>query len=532
MTASTPICVEALHSKLQGHPDQQFVNKLIHGLTHGFDTGLQHLPINSIVCKNLRSAISDPGSVSELLEKELNKGYLIGPFDNIPYSRYRINPLCLAEHKYSKKKRLIVDLSTPHRDTNNPSLNSLIDKLTCSLKYVTVDDAIYIIKHCGLDAWLMKTDITDAFKLIPIDPFLWPYHGVKWNNKYYFFTCLVFGCRSSPKIFDSLSRAVCWIAKNKYNIRNILHLLDDFIVIEPAYVNASLTMERFMSMFKELGIPVGAHKTVGPCTSLEYLGVSLDSHLRECRLPREKVERIIEFLDSFKRKKSCTKCEMLSLLGHMNFACRCIRPGRSFVSHLISLSTTVRELYHHVKISNECRSDLYMWSFFLKNWNGRSFFLDDHITSAADLHLFTDATSESFGGIYLNQWFQGFFPSELKAMDTSMALFELYPIVMACVLWGHQWHNKHILFHCDNVATVDIISKVRSKVSSIMCLMRKLTYYSAMHNFVIHAVHIPGKQNNIADAISRFQMCKFRQLAPQADVLPVPCLPMASLMMS
>ena len=103
---------------------------------------------------------------------------------------------------------------------------------------------------------------------------------------------------------------------------------------------------------------------------------------------------------------------------------------------------------------------------------------------------------------------------------------------MACVLWGHQWRNKRILFHCDNEATVEIISKGRSKVSSIMRLMRKLTYYSAMQNFVTHAIHIPGKQNNIADAISRFQMRKFRQLAPHADLLPVPCLPMASLMMS
>lgn len=529
---TTPIDIPALTYELRNHPDKSFVKFLIDGLRHGFDTGFQTLPNLSVICKNLRSALDDPECVTDLVSKEVEKGYLLGPFDSIPFTgNYRINPIGLAEHKYSRKKRLIVDLSAPHDDPDNPSLNSLIDKTTCSLHYVTIDDAIQLIKSLGINAWLMKTDITDAFKLLPIKPDLWPYHGIQWNNKFYFFTRLVFGSRSSPKLFDNLSRAVCWIARNNYNIPNILHLLDDFLVIESAAVNATVTMERLLSVFSKLCIPLGAHKTVGPCTSLEYLGVILDSVTSELRLPLEKIARISTIVDSFKWRKSCTKRELLSLLGHMNFACRCIRPGRSFVSRLIKLSTTVEKLHYHVKITDECRADLAMWSDFLRQWNGVSFFLDSHITNSADLHLFTDATLDSFGGIYQNQWFQGFFPQRLKNTEPSMALFELYPIVMACVLWGHQWSRKRILFHCDNLATVEILSKGRSKVKSIMGFMRKLTYHSAINNYVIHAVHIPGKFNNVADAISRFQMQRFRRLAPKADAFPIPCLPMSALMM-
>ena len=36
----------------------------------------------------------------------------------------------------------------------------------------------------------------------------------------------------------------------------------------------------------------------------------------------------------------------------------------------------------------------------------------------------------------------------------------------------------------------------------------------------ICAVHIPGKHNDIADAISRFQFLRFRHLAPEADTSP------------
>ena len=206
----TPINVVKLEQELQNHPDQNFKTYLVSGLKSGFHTGLSVLPSNSIQCKNLRSATSNKESVFDLIQSEVDKGYIYGPFKEIPYANYRINPIGIAEGKYSKKKRLIVDLSAPHEDVENPSLNELIDKDQYSLNYVSIDDAIKIIKHLGKGAMLIKTDITDAFKTLPLSPEMWPFHGIKWDDYYYFYNRLVFGCRSSPKIFDNLSTAVCW----------------------------------------------------------------------------------------------------------------------------------------------------------------------------------------------------------------------------------------------------------------------------------------------------------------------------------
>lgn len=531
MSVYTPVNVDRLKYELNNHPDLAFTEYLIQGLSYGFHTGLQTLPEFSIECKNLVSAISQPDCVTNLIDNEIRKGYLCGPFDTIPFQHFRINPIGVAESKYSKKKRLIVDLSAPHDDELNPSLNELIDKEEFSLHYVKIDDAISVIKKLGQGSWLIKTDITDAFKTIPVSRDLWPFHGIKWNNKYYFFKQLVFGSRSSPKIFDNLSQAVCWIATNNYNIENILHLLDDFLVIEPPWADAVNTKDTLLSIFQSLGIPLSAKKTEGPCKVVEYLGIFLDSELMEARLPLEKVDRICGIIESFHNRKHCTKKEVLSLLGHMNFACRVILPGRSFVSHLIALSTTVKKLHHRIHLNMECRLDLDMWAKFLRNWNGVSFFINDNITEAADMELYTDATLTTFAGFYKNHWFQGDFPLEILHEQTSMAFLELYPIVMASVLWGHHWNRKRILFHCDNMATVDIITKGRSKVQSIMKLMRKLTFHAATHHFVIHAQHIPGINNNIADSLSRYQMQKFRQLAPEAEEKSVPCLLPSQIMM-
>lgn len=530
-SVSSSLKVSVLQEELKHYPDQSFVNFLIKSLTEGFHTGINPLPTIPLECKNLLSARQDPDTITQLIDDELNKGYLIGPFEEIPFEIYRINPLGLAQSKYSKKKRLIVDMSAPHNNQDHPSLNELINKEDFSLQYVTIDHAVRIIQSLGKGSWLCKADIMDAFKLIPIHPALWPYHGIKNNNKYYFFTRLVFGSRSSPKIFDYLSSVLCWILRENYGISNILHLLDDFLTIDSPDFEATRTMALVHHVFAKLGIPLSDKKTMGPSTELEYLGIILDTNRMEARLPEEKLVRISQLVQQFSTRKSCTKRELLSLLGHLNFASRVVLPGRSFVSYLISLSTKARELHHYVALNSECRLDLHMWSKFLEGWNGRSFFLDNATTDATDLHLFTDATDTAFGGLFKNQWFQGYFPKELTSEDQSlsMALFELYPIVVASVLWGAQWSGLRIVFNCDNEATVHIINKGRSKIPLIMKFMRKLTLCSAKNNFIILAQHISGVKNCIADALSRFQMDRFRHLAPQADPVPKPCPAYSSL---
>lgn len=115
----------------------------INGLKYGFHPLIDPIADEMIFCKNNYSAVSQTAVVSDLIQREMEKGYVIGPFrdDNVPYKVYRINPLTVAEGKYNKKKRLVLDLSAPHRE-DTPSINDLIDKETCSLKYVTIDNAL------------------------------------------------------------------------------------------------------------------------------------------------------------------------------------------------------------------------------------------------------------------------------------------------------------------------------------------------------------------------------------------------------
>ena len=295
----------------------------------------------------------------------MEKGYLMGPFDSPPFDSYRVSPVGLAEHKYSGKKRLIVDLSSPRNHPSHPSINELIDKQEYSLSYVRIDDAIKIIKKLGPGSWLCKCDIKDAFKQLPISPDLWHLYGIKWKAKYYFFTRLVFGSRSSPKIFDTLSEGLVWIAQHKLGIQYILHLLDDFLTIDSADAEPMRNMALLTLLFNSLGIPLSQHKTVGPVHELEYLGIILDTVQMQARLPQDKMKRISLKLADFSSRRTCTKRELLSLIGHLVFASRVVIPGRTFMSRLFQAVKPLKELHHRVTLSSSCKADLSMWTYLL-----------------------------------------------------------------------------------------------------------------------------------------------------------------------
>ena len=89
-------------------------------------------------------------------------------------------------------------------------------------------------------------------------------------------------------------------------------------------------------------------------------------------------------------------------------------------------------------------------------------------------------------------------------------------------MWGHNWPSKKLIFKTDSSTNVAIWSAQSSKSKDLMDLARKIFLISATHNFLVKLQHIPGSNNPIADALSRLQMQKFRQLAPDAKQNPTP----------
>ncbi|XP_057175508.1 uncharacterized protein LOC130545160 [Triplophysa rosa] len=351
---------------------------------------------------------------------------------------------------------------------------------------------------------------------------------IRWREKFYFSVRLTFGCRSSPKIFDMLSEAICWILSNNYAIPYLIHLLDDFLIISPPESVPAVHLTKVQEVFAKIGVPLAQEKTAGPSTSIEFLGIKLDMLKFQASLPKEKIDRTILIASSLIDTPYFSKRELLSILGHLNFAMRIILQGRPFVVHLLSLASSAHAQEDSIHLTSSCSDELSLWIKFLKQCNGMSFFYKDMVSLPVDIRLFTDvAPSVGFGGFYQGRWFTSTWPPQLSLPQplASSALFELYPLVVAAYLWGKEWSASSIIVHCVNEATVHCINKGRSHSPALIPFLRRLIGISACKQFILTGKHVPGSKNQIAYALSRFSFQKFRLLVPDADPLPTPVPP-------
>ena len=299
-------------------------------LVEGFKKGFPLFSVGQSIhyeSPNLLSAKAQPQVVDQKIAKELDAHRLAGPFATPPFPVFRVSPLGIVPKKTPGDFRMIHHLSYP----KGKSVNDGISREHTSVHYANIDKAIRRIKHSGVGSYLAKTDVKSAFRILPVNPQDYHLLGLKWKNKYYYDKCMPMGCASSCKTFESFSTAVEWIAQEKLGIANLLHLLDDFLLIQPTEDQCSKSLYLFLDLCHYLGIPMAPEKTCGPSTILTFAGIELDTIRCESRLPEDKLLKCQHLIAAFLRRKKATLKELQSLIRVLNFACSVVVPGRSFL---------------------------------------------------------------------------------------------------------------------------------------------------------------------------------------------------------
>ena len=125
------------------------------------------------------------------------------------------------------KWRLIVDLSSPQEH----NVNDYIDPSLCSLSYASVEDTAVFVFKAGRGALLAKLDIKSAYRNIPIHPGDRHLLGLQWRNRVFVDTCLPFGLRSAPKIFNATADALELIIGivGETFVEFVIHYLGNFL---------------------------------------------------------------------------------------------------------------------------------------------------------------------------------------------------------------------------------------------------------------------------------------------------------------
>ena len=512
--AHTPLRLSQIEKELCNHPNKTWTKWLLQALYDGVPVGYTG-PRNERISPNLHSALLNPAVIDKQLHEEVSRRRILGPFSKLPLKNLQCSGLGAVPKKGSDKWRVIMHLSAPH----GQSINDYISKEEYTLHYSTIDDAVNLLSHFGPSALMAKVDLKSAFRIIPVARQDWELLGLFWRGNYYIDTCLPFGLRSAPFLFNQFADALHWILAHNYNL-HLIHYLDDyFIVGPPQSQTCQAAVQTMLNLCTRLGIPIALDKLEGPDTAITFLGIEIDSKSQEIRLPAGKLHKLLQDISMWKGKKKAKKRELLSIIGSLSFATKVVPAGRLFLRRLIDLSSKVKQLHHYVSLNAEARADFQWWIDFLPSWNGKSMFLNTTWTSAEDLELYTDASgTHGYGAFFKGAWFNAsWLPNQISR---SIQWKELFAILAAATTWAKELKNLRITFFCDNQAIVHTWQNKSSKHPAISDLLRRLFFVAATHNFSVSMSHLPGCHNKIADALSRHKLTEFFTLVPQAEPHP------------
>ena len=252
-------------------------------------------------------------------------------------------------------------------------------------------------------------------------------------------TVLTFGLRSAPKIFNAVANGLEWACQRE-GVHNSLHYLDDFLLIgSPRSHECANYLSILRSVFHKLGVEIAEHKTVGPSSSVIFLGIEIDADNQVLRLPVEKLSELRALIAAWLDKKVTVARDLKSLVGKLEHACRVVHPGWSFLRRMLDLLKGVNSNHCLVHLSAAFRSDLMWWHVFLTSWNGVSAIpLQNNKTT--HVVVYSDAAGSLGCAAWWDKgWIHYNWPTALT--HTPITPKETLPMVLACTVWGRMWKD-------------------------------------------------------------------------------------------
>ena len=337
-----------------GYPTEktQFIAQ---GFKKGFSLNFSEPLTETREAPNLKLRVGSKTELWNKLMKEVELKWVAGPFEKAPFKVYRQSPIGLVPKDGGKKTRLIFHLSYP-RNGKYVSVNGGIPKDKCSVSYPDFDEAIKLCIAAGMGCKMGKSDLSAAFRHVPMSEGSWALLVMKAecpiDGKIYYFVdkCLPFGSSISCAHFQAISNAIAAIVEFR-NGKKTINYLDDFFFAALLQALCDDQLDNFIKVCGEICFPVALDKTFWSSERLVFLGLLIDSVNQVVCLPKEKVEKALEMIDFFLSSKKVTVLQVQKLCGYLNFLCRCITPGRTFIMRLYSLIANDNlKQHHHIKL--------------------------------------------------------------------------------------------------------------------------------------------------------------------------------------
>ena len=180
-----------------------------------------------------------------------------------------------------------------------------------------------------------------AFRILRLSKSSWKWLVMKAQDpltgewKYFIDKCLPFGssisCSHFQRFSNALQHLIEWGAQAQGRVMNYL---DDFLFIALSLLGCNYLINEFLKLCEDLNVPVLMEKTEWASEFTIFLGILLDRWSMTLGVPLDKRERAIKLLQTMIDKKKAKVRELQSLCGYLNFICKAIFPGRTFLRRM------------------------------------------------------------------------------------------------------------------------------------------------------------------------------------------------------
>ena len=181
---------------------------------------------------------------------------------------------------------------------------------------------------------------TTAYRSVPVHP---PNHQAlcQWKFKgcakytYLMDTRLPFGC-----IFHRLTQAVRgMMARRGFSM--VVVYLDDCLVIGKSHSECQTAYNVLCELLVTLAFHLSSSKVVPPCQCLTFLCVQFDIICLSLSLPVKKLTDLCAVITTFIQRTRASKRQLQQLAGRLNWACKVVYGGRTFLRKVLDLMNTM-----------------------------------------------------------------------------------------------------------------------------------------------------------------------------------------------
>ncbi|XP_072166762.1 uncharacterized protein [Diadema setosum] len=351
------------------------------------------------------------------------------------------------------------------------------------------------------DDWAVSIDLVDAYLHVPIAHTAQHFFGFAVANKVYQYPALPFGLKTAPCTFTRIVQALAAHLRER-GIRIFVYL-DDWLVLADSADTLRQHLDITLDLVSKLGFLVNYEKSqLEPTQNPEFLGPKLDLKLRLAHPFPHRIDKVY-LVGGFLLRSSHVQAKywlrflglLASLLDTVPDCRRRMRQIQiAFLSQYRPLTDPMTQI---IRLTGTLSQAVRWWMPPNTLQMGKPF-----TTPAPSMTILTDASTMGWGAVLNSVQVQGTWGERDKGQHINV--LEMRAIQNALFAFKDRVRRKTVLIKSDNLTVVSYINKQGGTRSKHLCnLTLDILDWCDLVEMNLIASHIPGKDNYVADFLSR-----------------------------